>query len=346
MAQHLLETSPGYSAQRAQPQRRSPKLLALVRTACRLRHYSYATETTYAQWIRRFCYFHATPSGPRHPRNMAEREVAAFLSHLATERHVAPSTQNQALNALLFLYDAVLGRPLGHVEGIVRAKQSKRLPLVLTKHEVEALLQQMSGVYRLQAALLYAGGLRVMECLRLRVKDLDFEQSRLIVRQGKGDKDRVTTLPATLHTVLGHHLERQRLRYQDELRDGTAAVSLPGALARKYPNAETEWGWRYVFPSRGPSTDPRSGRRLLHHRSPSGLQKQFRRALRQAKIAKPATPHTLRHSFATHLLASGSDIRTVQELLGHKDVRTTMIYTHVLNRGGLSVQSPLEGMRW
>lgn len=345
MAPHL-EQPATYSSHAHHREERSPKLLDRARTICRLRHYSYATEQSYLQWIRRFCFFHATPQGPRHPFAMGEREVAAYLSHLAVERKVAASTQNQALHALLFLYEAVLGKPLMLVPSIVRAKRPKRLPVVLTRHEVEALLQHIKGSYRLQAGLLYGGGLRLNECLRLRIKDLDFEQARLVVREGKGDRDRVTTFPAILHPAMRHHLKRERLRYDEEKQDGRAAVSLPGALSRKYPNAETEWGWRYVFPSRRLSEDPRSGRILRHHSSPSALQRHFKKGLSLAGIDKPASPHTLRHSFATHLLESGADIRTVQELLGHKDVRTTMIYTHVLNRGGISVTSPLEGMRW
>ncbi len=290
---------------------------------------------------------------------MREPEVVAFLTHLAVDRHVAASTQNQALAALLFLYDAVLGEPLGDLDEatspdgsnrLVWAKRPKRLPVVLTREEVEAVLAELSGKYRLAGMLLYGSGLRLREVLRLRVKDLDFGYGHLTVRDGKGMKDRVTVFPDVLHKPLERHLARERLRYEAELDEGTAAVSLPGALAKKYPNAEREWGWRYVFPSSRLSTDPRSGRELLHHLAPSAVQKAVRQASRRASdrmgLAKHVTPHVFRHSFATHLLERGADIRTVQELLGHKSVRTTMVYTHVLNRGGLGVVSPLDGMRF
>lgn len=333
---------------------RPTKLLDLVRLACQLRHYSYRTEQTYYGWVKRFCLFHCDTDGkPRHPSTMREPEVVQFLTHLAVDRHVAASTQNQALAALLFLYDAVLGEPLGDLdeddrpdgtERLVRAKQPKRLPVVLTRQEVERVLAQMRGTHRLMGALLYGAGLRLRECLCLRVKDVDFGQRHVVVREGKGGKDRVTVFPEVLHEPMDRHLARQKLRYEAELEEGTAAVSLPGALAAKYPNAEREWGWRYVFPASRPSVDPRSGRELLHHASPSGLQKAVKRAARKAGIAKPVTPHVFRHSFATHLLERGADIRTVQELLGHKSVRTTMVYTHVLNRGGLGVVSPLDGL--
>ena len=334
----------------AQPTR----LLDLVRLACRLRHYSYRTEQTYCGWTKRFCRFHRDANGhPRHPETMREPEVVAFLTHLAVDRHVAASTQNQALAALLFLYDAVLGDPLGYLDDaadgtpdgtrrLVRAKQPKRLPVVLTREEVERVLTEMRGTYRLMGALVYGAGLRLRECLRLRTKDLDFGQQHVVVREGKGGKDRVTVFPDVLHEPMERHLAREKLRYEAELDEDTAAVSMPGALARKYPSAETEWGWRYVFPAPRPSKDPRSGRTLLHHASPSALQKAVKRAARQAGIPKPVTPHVFRHSFATHLLERGADIRTVQELLGHKSVRTTMVYTHVLNRGGLGVTSPLD----
>ena len=342
------------------------KLLDLVRLACQLRHYSYRTEQTYCAWVKRFCRFHRDANGrPRHPETMRESEVVAFLTHLAVDRHVAASTQNQALAALLFLYEAVLGEPLGDLHAVgadelpdgnpagtdrlVWAKRPKRLPVVLTREEVEAVLAEMSGKYRLAGMLLYGSGLRLREVLRLRVKDLDFGYGHLVVRDGKGMKDRVTVFPEALHDPMERHLARERLRHEAELDEGTAAVSLPGALARKYPNAETEWGWRYVFPASRPSVDPRSGRELLHHLAPSAVQKAVRRASRRAAdrmgLAKPVTPHVFRHSFATHLLERGADIRTVQELLGHKSVRTTMVYTHVLNRGGLGVVSPLDTMR-
>jgi integron integrase len=273
---------------------------------------------------------------------MAEPEVAAFLSHLAEEGGVAASTQNQALHALCFLYDAVLGAPLDRVGGVVRARRPKRLPVVLTRAEVGALLGRLRGRHRLMASVLYGSGLRLRACLRLRVQDLDLDYAQLTVRDGKGGRDRVTVLPEALHAPLRRHLRAERARYEQELEDGTAAVSLPGALARKYPGAATEWRWRYVFPSRRLAADPRSGRLLRHHASESPLQKRIRAAAPAAGIAKRVSSHALRHSFATHLLEAGSDIRTVQELLGHRSVRTTQVYTHVLNRGGLGVVSPLD----
>ena len=345
---------------------RPRKLLDLVRLACQIRHYSYRTEQAYCGWVKRFCRYHRDdgPGGrgrPRHPSTMREPEVVAFLTHLAVDRHVAASTQNQALAALLFLYEAVLGEPLGDLDAVepdelpdgmgqlVWAKRPKRLPVVLTREEVEAVLAELSGTHRLAGMLLYGSGLRLRECLRLRVKDLDFGYGHLTVRDGKGMKDRVTVFPEALHEPMERHLAREKLRHEAELEEGTAAVSMPGALANKYPNAETEWGWRYVFPASRPSEDPRSGRELLHHLAPSAVQKAVRRASRRASdlmgLAKHVTPHVFRHSFATHLLERGADIRTVQELLGHKSVRTTMVYTHVVNRGGLGVISPLDGMR-
>ncbi|HLT47151.1 MAG TPA: integron integrase [Rubricoccaceae bacterium] len=332
-------THPVRRPSNAQP----PRLLDRVRTACRLRHYSYRTEQTYVYWARRFCRFHRDAEGrPRHPATMAEPEVAAFLSHLAEAGGVAASTQNQALHALCFLYEAVLGAPLDRVGGVVRARRPKRLPVVLTRAEVAALLGRLQGRHRLMAAVLYGSGLRLRECLRLRVQDLDLDYARLTVRDGKGGRDRVTVLPEALHAPLRRHLHVERARYEQELEEGTAAVSLPGALARKYPGAATEWRWRYVFPSRRLAADPRSGRLLRHHASESPLQKRIRAAARAAGITKRVSSHALRHSFATHLLEGGSDIRTVQELLGHKSVRTTQVYTHVLNRGGLGVVSPLD----
>ena len=322
------------------------KLLDHVRLACRLRHYSYRTEQTYCGWVRRFCLFHRDADGrPRHPSELGTDHVTAFLAYLATERDVAASTQNQALNALVFLYQAVLCEPLGDFGDVPRAKRRKKLPVVLTREEVEAVLATMRGTHRLAGMLLYGAGLRLRECLRLRVKDVDFGQRHVLVREGKGGKDRVTVFPNVLHEPMERHFARERLRYEAELEEGTAAVSMPGALGRKYPGAEREWGWRYVFPAPRPSKEPRSGRELLHHASPSGLQKAVRRASQQTGIAKHVTPHVFRHSFATHLLERGADIRTVQELLGHKSVWTTMIYTHVLNRGALGVTSPLDAMR-
>ena len=313
------------------------KLLDQVRRACRTKHLSLSTEQAYVRWTRRYVRYH----GLRHPHELTEDDVQAFLSYLAMERSVAASTQNQALSALLFLYANVLRRPLGDLGAVVRAKRPKRLPVVLSRVEVEAVFVHLEGVPRLVASLLYGSGLRQTEALRLRVKDLDFDYCQLTVRQGKGDKDRHTLLPEILHESLHRQLRKAKALHEEDLEAGYGEVALPYALARKYPHAGYEWGWQYVLPSRKRSIDPRSGVERRHHLSVSVVQKAFKRAVRKAGITKPASPHTLRHSFATHLLERGYDIRTVQELLGHKDVRTTMIYTHVLNRG-MSVRSPLE----
>jgi integron integrase len=317
---------------------RPPKLLDQVRSRLRTKHYSIRTEDQYVFWIRRFIRFH----GLRHPRELGAREVEAFLSDLAVNGRVAASTQNQALSALLFLYREVLKVELPWLENLTRAKPSQRLPVVLTPAEVRAVLDRMAGVYGLMARLLYGTGMRLMECVRLRVKDVDFGRNEIVIRDGKGAKDRVTMLPAALAAPLQEHLQRRRAIYEDDLRDGRAAVWLPDALAKKYPNAATEWGWQYVFCSGSHSVDPRSGVTRRHHIDEKLLQRAMKKAVAAARLAKPATPHTLRHSFATHLLEAGHDIRTVQELLGHADVRTTMIYTHVLNRGGRGVASPLD----
>ena len=320
-----------------------PRLLDRLRAECRRRHYSYHTERAYADWVRRYCLFHTDGDGrPRHPEALAEPDLAAFLSHLAEDRHVAASTQNQALHAVLFLYEHVLGRPLARIEGVARAKRPKRLPVVLTRDEVGAVLAELSGTYRLLASLLYGSGLRLREGLRLRTHDLDVAQGRLTVREGKGGKDRVTVLPSAVEEPLALHLARERAQHEIDLASGSAAVSLPGALATKYPAAAAEWGWRYVFCARRPSVDPRSGLLRRHHLGPSGVQKAVRAAAQAAGVDRPVTPHVFRHSFATHMLERGADIRTVQELLGHSDVRTTEIYTHVLNRGVRGVVSPLD----
>ncbi|HEY80229.1 MAG TPA: integron integrase [Caldilineae bacterium] len=290
------------------------------------------------QWIKRFILFH----NKRHPKEMGAPEIEAFLTHLAVEEHVAASTQNQALSALLFLYREVLGQEPDIAIHAVRAKKPKRLPTVLTREEVQRVLAHLSGVHLLMAQLLYGSGLRLMECLRLRVKDLDFEQRQIIVRDGKGQKDRITVLPERLIEPLHQHLQQVKRLHEQDLARGYGAVYLPDALARKYPNANREWIWQWVFPSARLSIDPRSGAVRRHHADPSGLQKAVRRAARAAGIRKHVTPHTLRHSFATHLMEAGYDIRTVQELLGHKDVKTTMIYTHVMNKGPYAVRSPLD----
>ena len=316
-----------------------PKLLDRVRQVVRLKHYSYRTEQTYVGWIKRFILFHQK----RHPKEMGKAEVEAFLNHLATDRNVAASTQNQALHALLFLYKEVLDKPLPDIASI-RAKKPKRLPVVLTRDEVQAVLRQLSGVPLLIVQFLYGGGLRVNECLRLRVKDVDFGQMLLIIRDAKGHKDRTTTLPETVVDELKAHLADVKTQHHRDLQNGYGRVDLPYALARKYPNANSEWGWQYVFPSHTLSRKPQADDELLyrHHLHASSVQKAVKQAVEKAGIAKHVTPHTFRHSFATHLLESGYDIRTIQELLGHNDVKTTMIYTHVANRGVLGVRSPLD----
>jgi integron integrase len=319
-----------------QPTVDSP-FLNSVREAIRVRHYSIRTEDSYVQWIKRFIVFH----GKRHPSELGAVEVAAFLTHLAVQLDVAASTQNQALNAIVFLYREVLGRPLGQFNGIVRAKRPQRLPAVLTPDEVGSLLSNLSGVHWLIACLQYGSGLRLLESLRLRVKDLDFGHRAIIVRDGKGGKDRVVTLPDELIVPLKRHLLNRKTLFERDCAAGFGTVYLPHALARKYPNAPSQWGWQYVFVADRISADPRSGGRRRHHVEETGVQRAVRVAARRAGISKPASCHLLRHSFATHLLERGADIRTVQEQLGHSDVRTTQIYTHVIKRGGLAVKSPL-----
>jgi integron integrase len=315
-----------------------PKLLDQVRDKIRVKHYSIRTETQYLQWIKRFILFH----GKRHPQDMDAAEVESFLTHLAVEGSVSASTQNQALSALLFLYREVLGIVLPWMDTMVRAKKPQRLPVVLNRSEVSQVLERMDGTYGLMARLLYGTGMRLMECVRLRVKDIDFGQREILIRDGKGAKDRVTMLPETLIRALQEHLAKRRQLYEDDSAKNMAEVFLPDALARKYPNASTDWAWQYVFPSGSYSVDPRSDRERRHHIDEKLLQRAVKRAVNASGIVKLATPHTLRHSFATHLLESGYDIRTVQELLGHSDVSTTMIYTHVLNKGGRGVVSPLD----
>jgi integron integrase len=314
------------------------KLLDRVRDAIRLKNYSIRTETTYVDWIERFIRFHKL----RHPGEMNRPEIEAFLTWLAVEQNVAPSTQNQALSALLFLYRNVLNVELTGPVDAVRAHKDKRLPVVLTKAEVQQVLAGMSGLHQLMAQLLYGSGMRLMECIRLRVKDIEFGRRQILVRDTKGNEDRITMLPQRVIPALQDHLQRVQQLHQEDLVSGYGAVYLPYALARKYPNAATEWIWQYVFPADRLSVDPRSNLIRRHHSDESGLQKAVRRAALETKINKHVTPHTFRHSFATHLLEAGYDIRTVQELLGHKDVATTMIYTHVLNQGPLGVRSPLD----
>lgn len=315
-----------------------PRLLDQVRQQIRVRNYSIRTEAVYAEWVKRYIRFHHY----RHPLEMGGAEIEAFLTHLAVKRNVAGATQNQALAALLFLYKEVLKVDLPWLNGIVRAKKPKHLPVVLTRDEVSRVLTQMSGVKWMVATLLYGSGLRLLEALRLRVKDVEFARGEVVVRDGKGQKDRVTMLPRTLVVPLREHLELVEALHQQDLAEGFGRANLPFALARKYPNAAADWAWQFVFPSGNRSVDPRSKGIFRHHVHEKTIQRAIREAVRSAGVIKPATPHTLRHSFATHLLESGQDIRTVQELLGHADVKTTMIYTHVLNRGGLGVLSPLD----
>jgi integron integrase len=321
-----------------QPPTQKPKLLDQVRQAIRTRHYSYRTEKAYVHWIKRFVFFH----NKRHPAEMGEAEIGWFLSSLATDSHVSASTQNQALNALLFLYREILKKDIGYVNGVVRAKRPHRLPVVLTRQEIRSILGLLNGSDWLMAMLLYGAGLRLMECLRLRVKDVDFTSNQIVVRAGKGDKDRRTMLPAAVKEPLTKYLEAIKRLHQRDIERGLGRVTLPNALERKYPNAGKEWGWQWLFPATSHFTDKVTGEKRRHHLHESVLQKAVKEAVRKSGVSKPASPHTFRHSFATHLLEDGYDIRTVQELLGHRDVSTTMIYTHVLNRGGKGVFSPAD----
>jgi integron integrase len=315
-----------------------PTLTDLLREQLRLRHYSYRTEQQYVQWVRRFVAFHDFAG----PASLGAPQVEAFLSDLANHRQVSASTQNQALAALVFLYKSVLNQNLPWMDGIVRAKQSLRLPIVLTQQEVAAVLAQLEGVLWLIANVLYGSGLRITEALHLRVKDVELERCELLIRDAKGGRDRVTVLPQSLVDPLRNHLARVRRLHESAIANGYGGVDLPYALHKKYPSAHLDWGWQYVFPSAKPSRDPRSGLWRRHYVTEEVVQRHFREAVRRAGVAKPATPHTLRHSFATHLLESGYDIRTVQELLGHKDVSTTQIYTHVMGKGASGVRSPLD----
>jgi integron integrase len=319
-------------------EKRPKKLLDHVRDAIRLKHYSLHTEQAYVTWIKRYIFFH----DKRHPKDMGGAEIEAFLTHLAVHQKVAASTQNQALSALLFLYRDVLRQSLDRPIDAIRARKPKRLPTVLTKEEALRVIGYVSGPYELMAKLLYGTGLRLMECLRLRVKDIDFAQHQIVVRDGKGMEDRVTMLPASLVVPLQEHLARVKRLHAQDLTKGYGSVYLPFALERKYPRAGRLWIWQYVFPSNRLSRDPRTATVRRHHASESGLQRAVSQAGRSAELTKRISCHTFRHSFATHLLQQGYDIRTVQELLGHKDVKTTMIYTHVLNRGRLAVRSPLD----
>lgn len=342
------------------------KLLDQARDILRLKHYSYRTEQAYIDWMRRFIFFHnpglSRGEVTRHPKDMGAAEIQAFLAHLANDRNISASTQNQALSALLFLYREVLQKDIEPIL-LSTAKRPERLPTVLTRQEVLQILGHMTGVYKLMAQLLYGSGLRIMECLRLRVKDIDFDYRAITVRDGKGEKDRIVPLPEAVIPDLRRQIERVRILHEEDLAAGCGEVYLPYALAEKYPNAASEFGWQYLFPAPKLSRDPRppstggripedlpsparesggEGKLRRHHLAPSSLQRAIKAAVLRSGIPKHVTAHTFRHSFATHLLQAGYDIRTVQELLGHKDVRTTMIYTHVLQRGGLAVRSPLD----
>jgi integron integrase len=314
------------------------ELMSQMSAALRSRHYSRRTEQAYCLWVRRFIRFH----GLRHPDEMAEPEINAFLTHLAVDEHVSASTQNQALSALLFLLRHVLGRQVGELGDVIRARRPRHLPVVLTRHEVKAILAELDGDKRLMASLMYGGGLRLSECLRLRVQDVDFSRAEIIVRDGKGGKDRVTMLPRTLQAPLRVHLKTVKQLHDHDRAAGWGKVQLPAALDRKYPNAPADWRWQWVFPQARRWKDPTTGQQGRHHVHETIVQRAMKDAVCRARLAKHASCHTLRHSFATHLLEAGYDIRTIQELLGHKSVNTTMIYTDVLNRGGLGVRSPAD----
>ena len=314
------------------------KLLEQFRDALRVKHYAYRTEKSYIFWIRRFILFHKK----KHPSEMGSRHISEFLTHLAVDRNVSASTQNQALNALIFLYKKVLGLELTDPIDAVRARRPTRLPVVLSKPEAFKIIDLISGEPQLILKLLYGSGLRLMECLRLRVKDIDFSMNQILIRHGKGGKDRVTVLPMNVHERLRVHLKKVKALHEDDCKRGFGHVNLPGALTTKYPNASRQWAWQFVFPSRSLCKDPRTGEIRRHHLHESCVRKALKKAVTLAGIHKPVGCHCLRHSFATHLLADGYDIRTVQELLGHKDVSTTMIYTHVLNKGGRAVRSPID----
>jgi integron integrase len=319
----------------------SLKLLDLVRQRIRLKGHSIRTEKAYVSWIKRYILFH----DKRHPEDMGKAEIEAFLSHLAMKLNVAPSTQNQAFNAILFLYNHVLQKDMPKDIDAFRAKKPQRLPTVMTREETMRVIRVMTGTHQMMGKIMYGSGLRVLECVRLRVKDVDFEMNQIVVRDGKGKVDRVTVLPEKVRPALKEHLEHVKRLHECDLSKGFGRVYLPYALARKYKNANREWGWQYIFPAKSLSIDPRSAEKRRHHIHVSSIQKAVKYAVRIAGINKPVTCHTLRHSFATHLLEDGYDIRTIQELLGHKDVSTTMIYTHVLNKGAQAVRSPLDKKR-
>ncbi len=323
---------------------KKPKLLDQVRNSLRQRNYSYRTEQAYVSWIKRFILFH----NKRHPDEMGAKEIEEYLTYLAVDQKVAPATQSQALNSILYLYKQILKRDVGAIQAL-RPRGSKHLPTVLTPEEASKILSLLNGQIQLMAKLLYGSGLRVSEVLRLRVKDIEFGQSQILVRDSKGNKDRVTMLPQSLLEPLKKHISKVKILYEADQKNNVNGVELPYALEKKYPSAGKEWAWQWVFPSDNLSKDPRTGIVRRHHRYGSSLRKRIKAAAKKAGVQKPVTPHTFRHSFATHLLENNYDIRTVQELLGHKSVKTTMIYTHVLNKGASAVQSPLdivETMDW
>ena len=337
-AQMPMSVGEAGAASAAGPSGGKPKLLVQLRNAIRLRHYSPSTEQAYVQWVKRYIFFHRV----RHPAQMGTEEVQAFLSDLAVRGHVSASTQNQALCALVFLYKYVIEKEVGLLDNLIRAKRPRRLPLVLAPEEVESVFAHLEALVLLISRLLYGSGMRLLECLGMRIKDLDFQRGEIMVRDGKGRKDRITLLPASCGPELRGHLEAVRRRHEADLAAGLGRAPLPDALKRKYPNADRQWGWQFVFPASTHYTDAVNAVRHRHHVHESVVQKQVAEAVRRAGLAKPATPHTFRHSFATELIRDGYDIRTVQELLGHKDLSTTMIYVHVLNRGGRGVRSPAD----
>ena len=322
------------------PNRSRPRLYDCLIAEIRGRHYSQRTEKAYARWITRFIRFHRQ----RHPRQLGEDDVNRFLTDLAVRHNVAASTQNQALSALLFLYEKVLKQPLDRIEGVIRARRPKRLPLVLTRDEIGRIFSHLDGIPRLVASLLYGSGLRLLECLRLRLKDVEFQRCEILVRDGKGQRDRVTMLPTAVSAPLQGHLKQVRDLHRRDMKRGLGRVPLPNTIHKKFPNANTEWAWQWVFPATSHYTDRNTGQRHRHHLHETVVQRAVKQAVRLSGTTKPASCHTFRHSFATHLLEDGFDIRTIQELLGHKDVSTTMIYTHVLNKGGRGVRSPLDGL--
>jgi integron integrase len=314
------------------------KVLDQLRELIRTKHLSIRTEKTYVQWAKRFILYH----NKTHPHKMGAHEINQFLTFLAVKKNVAAATQNQALNAIVFMYKHLIGKDVRNIGDYIRAKRSQKIPVVLSKDEVQLLFNHLSGVYKLIAGILYGSGLRIMECMRLRIKDIDFKYKCITVRDGKGQKDRVTILPELITHRLKLQIEKSKIIHRQDLNDGHGTVYLPFAIERKYRNAGKDWRWQFVFPAPNLSTDPRTGIKRRHHLSENRIQREIHLAVKNASLSKPASCHTLRHSFATELLASGYDIRTVQELLGHKNLNTTMIYTHILKKGGFGVKSPLD----